>query len=219
MRFHFHRRAARRGFTLLELVVATALLSLVLGAVGLVQMRARDASRNGIARDQVETACRRALDRVAEELQGVGHSMLFPDPSTNLGAGSLTYQHPTSVTAGGVVIWDNPSSLTLQLEPGEFDNGLDDNGDGLIDERELVLTQNIGTPQQRSVVLCKGIAELGQGETANGLDDNGNGVVDEAGFNVRKVGDLLTVRLTVQGPAGDGTVFTTSMQTSVVLHN
>ncbi len=218
MRAHSHARR-HGGFTLLELVIATALLSLVLGAMGLVQMRARDASRVGMAREQLETLCRRTLDRAAEELQGVGHSLLFPDPSTNLGTGTITYQHPTAVSAGGVVTWDTPSRLALELAPGEIDNGIDDNGDGLIDERHLVLTRNVGSPNAVATVICSGIPELAEGELANGVDDNGNGIVDEAGFNVRKVGDLLTVRLTVQGPSGNGQVFTCSMQTSVVLHN
>ena len=69
-------------------------------------------------------------------------------------------------------------------------------------------------------VLCTGIPELAPGETANNnLDDDGNGVTDEAGFNVRRVGDLLTVRLCVQAPFAGNQVTTTRLQTSVVLHN
>jgi len=219
MNVHSNERRTRCGFSLLELVIATALLSLVLGAVGLVQMRTRDASRAGLGREQVETSARRALDRVVEELQGVGHSLLFPNPSTNLGASSITYQHPTGVSVLGVLTWDSQSSLALQFDPAEADNGLDDDSDGLIDERQLVLTRNVGVAGTLATVICSGIPELGDGETANGLDDNGNGVIDEAGFNVRKVGDLLTVRLTVQGQCGEGVIATSALQTSVVLHN
>ncbi len=218
MKAHANMRRAG-GFTLLELVVATALLSLVLGAMGLVQMRTRDASRVGMAREQVESLCRRTLDRIAEELQGVGHSLLFPDPSTNLGTGTITYQHPTGVSNTGVVSWDTPSRLALQLDPEEIDNGIDDDGDGLIDERRLVLTRNVGSPNAVTTVLCSGIPELAEGESANMIDDNGNGIVDEAGFNVRKVGDLLTVRLTVQSPSGDGHVISCALETSIVLRN
>jgi len=209
----------RGGFTLLELVIATVLLSLMLGTMGLVQMRARDASRVGMAREQVETTCRRSLDRVADELQGVVRGLLFPDPSTSLGTSTITYQHPTGVSTAGVVSWDTPSSLSLELDAGEIDNGIDDDGDGLIDERRLVLTRNVGSPNAVTTVICSGIPELGEGEVANGLDDNGNGVVDEAGFNVRKVGDLLTVRLTVQGPAEGGQIISSTLSTSIVLHN
>jgi len=219
MQLNKHSHASRGGFSLLELVIATALLSLVLGAVGLVQMRTRDASRVGLAQEQAESLCRRTLNRVADELGGVGHSLLFPDPSTNLGVSTLTYQHPTGVSNLGVVSWDTQTSLSLQMAQGETNNGIDDNGDGLIDERRLVLTRGVGTAHPIATVLCSGIPELATGETANGLDDNGNGVVDEAGFNIRKVGDLLTIRLTVQVPYGQGQVATSSLQTSVVLHN
>ncbi len=220
MRIQSNDCRTRSGFTLLELVIAAALLSLVIGAAGLVQMRARDASRTGMGREEVESRGRRTLDRVVQELQGVARNLLFPDPSTNLGASSLTYQHPTGISNLGVVLPpDTQTSLVLQLEPGETNNGLDDDGDGLVDEQRLVLTQNVGGPGTISTVLCTGIAELGDGEVANGLDDNGNGIVDEAGFNIRKVGDLLTVRLTVQGPCGEGQIATSALQTSVVLHN
>ena len=219
MNTHSHARRSRGGFTLIELVIATVIMSLILGTMGIVQMRARDASRAGMQREQVETTCRRALDRVTQELQGVVKSLIFPDPSTALGTSTITYQHPTGVSAAGVVSWDLPSSLSLELEPGEIDNGLDDNGNGLIDERCLVLTRNVGGPNQTTTVLCSGIPELAEGEVANGLDDNGNGVVDEAGFNVRKVGDLLTVRLTVQEVSPTGEIITSSLQTSLTLHN
>jgi prepilin-type N-terminal cleavage/methylation domain-containing protein len=133
MKLEIRKRRARGGFTLLELVIATALLSLVLGAVGLVQMRTRDASRASMAREEIETLCRRTLDRITDELQGIGHSLIFPDPSSNLGSSTITYQHPIDVSSTGVVTWDNQTSLALQLEPGETDNGLDDDGDGLVD--------------------------------------------------------------------------------------
>ena len=125
MQLHKHSHASRGGFSLLELVIATALLSLVLGAVGLVQMRTRDASRVGLAQEQAESLCRRTLNRVADELGGVGHSLLFPDPSTNLGVSTLTYQHPTGVSNLGVVSWDTQTSLSLQMAQGETNAGIE----------------------------------------------------------------------------------------------
>lgn len=219
MRIAPNLRRARGGFTLLELVIATAALSLLLGAMGVVQVRSREMSRVSVAQEEVEAQCRRNLDRVAEELEGVGRTMLFPDPSTAFGTGTLTYQHPASISNMGVVTWDNARHLQLQLAPGEIDNGLDDNGDGLVDERALVLTRDFGLGSARSVTICSGIPELAQGETVNGIDDDGNGLVDEAGFNIRRVGDLLTVRLTLQQPMGKGEIATASLQTSMALHN
>jgi prepilin-type N-terminal cleavage/methylation domain-containing protein len=209
----------RGGFTLIELMVTLSVLSLVLIGMGVFQLRSNNASKSMLARSAAETRARRALDRVAEELTGVGHTLLFPDPSTSFGTSAITYQRSTGVSATGTVTWGTQSRLELELEPGETDNGHDDDGDGLVDERRLVLIRDFGTAAAKTVVLCSGVAELLEGETANGADDNGNGVVDEAGFNVRRVGDLLTARLTVLVPLGGERSTGSTLETSIVLRN
>ena len=215
-------RAKRRlagGFTMVELAVSVTILGLLLGLVGMIQMRGNDASDEALARASTEARVRRALDRVAGLLTGVGRTLLFPDPTTSFGASTATFQHPTGVSNLGLVTWDTPSRIELLLDPREADNGLDDDGDGLVDERRLVWTRNVGAGNQQSTTLCNGVPELMGGETVNALDDNGNGVVDEAGFNIRRVGDLLTVRLSVQQAFGNGQVATSTLETSIVMHN
>jgi prepilin-type N-terminal cleavage/methylation domain-containing protein len=210
---------SRAAFTLIEMLISVAILAFILGAMALVQTRSQAASKETMSKTMSEMRARRCLDRVVAELTGVSHSLLFPDPTSNLGTSTLTYQHPTGVDALGNVTYDVPSRLDLQLAPGEIDNGVDDNGNGLVDERRLVLTRNYGTLNAQSVVLCSGIPRYLEGEVANGLDDNGNGLIDEPGFNVYRVGDLLTIRLTVQVPLGGGQIDATTVQTSITLHN
>ena len=212
-------RRGRAAFTLIEMLISMAVLAFVLGAMALVQIRSQAASKSTLGKTLSEMRARRTLDRVVGELSGVAHSLIFPDPTSNLGTSTLTYQHPTGVDAVGNVLWDVPSRLELQLAPGEVDNGIDDDSDGLVDERRLVLTRNFGTANAESVVLCTGIPRYLEGETPNLLDDNGNGLIDEPGFNIYRVGDLLTVRLTVQVPLGGGQVDMTTVQTSIVLRN
>jgi len=207
------------GFTMVELAVSVTILALLFGLVGMIQMRGNDASEESLARASTEARVRRAIDRVAEHLTGVGRTLLFPDPTTAFGSSTATFQHPTGVSGAGIVLWDTPSRIELLIDPRETDNGVDDDGDGLVDERRLVWTINVGTGNQRSTTLCNGIPELMAGETINALDDNGNGVLDEAGFNIRRVGDLLTVRLSVQQAFGEGQMATSTMETSIVLHN
>jgi prepilin-type N-terminal cleavage/methylation domain-containing protein len=217
-----HRESQRRtaGFSLIELLVSIGVLGLILTAVGLVQLRSAAESKSMQARGIAEARARRALDRVAEELTGVGHSFMFPDPSGSTGTSALTYQRPTGVNNLGVVTWGIPSRLQLQLEPRELDNGVDDDSDGLVDERQLVYTRDFGAASATMVVLCTGIPELAPGEIANNIvDDNGNGVADEAGFNVQRIGDLLTIRITVQQPFAGNQIATVSLETSIVLHN
>lgn len=201
------------------MLISVAILAFVLGVMALVQTRSQAASRETMAKTMSEMRARRALDRVVAELTGVSHSLLFPDPTSNLGTSTLTYQHPTGVDAVGNVTFDVPSRLELQLAPGEIDNGIDDDNNGLVDDRRLVLTRNYGTLNAQSVVLCSGIPRYLEGEVANGLDDNGNGLVDEPGFNVIRVGDLMTIRLTVQVPLGGGQIDSTTVQTSITLRN
>jgi hypothetical protein len=191
---------------------------MLLGIVGIIQLRGNDASAEALARSSAEARCRRALDRVAEALTGIGRTLIFPDPNTALGSSTVTFQHPTGVTNAGVVTWDLQSRLQLVLDPRELDNGIDDDGDGLVDERRLIFTRNIGGAGTQTVVLCNNVPELMPGEVVNGLDDNGNGVSDEAGFNVRRIGDILNVRLCVQQAFGEGQVATSILSTSIVLH-
>lgn len=217
---HRVQRRPAGGFTMVELAVSVTILGLLFGLVGMIQMRGNVASEEALARASTEARARRALDQVAAQLTGIGRTLLFPDPTTNFGASTTTFQHPTGVSALGVVTWDTPSRIEILLDPREINNGVDDDGDGLVDERRLMWTRNVGAGNQQSVTLSNGIPELMPGETAgNALDDNGNGILDEAGFNIRRVGDLLTVRLSVQQAFGDGQMATSTMETSIVLHN
>jgi prepilin-type N-terminal cleavage/methylation domain-containing protein len=211
---------ARAGFTFIELSISIAILATLLGVIGMVQVRGQKAARAIQNGSDVERRADRAIQQVMRELNGVGVHTLVPDPVTALGADTLTFQTPAAVSALGVVTWAAPMRFALQMDDGEADNGLDDDGDGLIDERRLTLTRNIGTISERTSVLCHGVAAWLEDETGgNGLDDNGNGLVDERGFSVRRTGDLLTVRLTVQAPADEGRVVTWTTTTALVIHN
>jgi len=216
---HGSRPSRRSGFTLLEMIVSMATLAIVLGSVGMFQKRSEEQSRSALARERAETSARRALDRVATEMRGVGQSLLNPDPTSALGTSTITFQKPSSVTNAGVVVWTSPSRLRLELEAGETNDGTDEDGDGLIDERRLVFVRDVGALTERTVVLCTGISELAAGELPNGLDDNADGLIDEPGFSVFRVGDLLTLQITTVVAVGDGTQATSRMSTSVVLRN
>ncbi len=211
--------ARRRGLSLVEIVVATAIAGVLFGVVAEVQVQSTKHSQSILARDFADTRGRRTLERVAGELRGVGVNFLVPDPTGDLGASTLLFQKPADVTDDGVVVWDAPTRIVFELEPNEDDNGSDDDGDGAIDEHRLVLVREIGTADERAVVVCGGLAEFAAGEVANGLDDNGDGRADEPGFFVRRVGDLLTVRLTTLAPVSGGPPLATNLQTSVVLRN
>ena len=219
-----HRTRARSGFTLVEVMITVTIMGLLLGAVGMFQLRSQDSFKQTSAQARAESLGRQAIARMMEELTGVSSSLFVQDPTSSLGSDTLVFQRPTNASSAvsnvGTVTWSTQTRLSLVMDDGELDNGVDDDSDGLIDERKLVLTRDVNTASPMSVTLCHGVPEWFPGEAGgNAVDDNGNGIVDEKGFNVRRVGDLLYVRLAEQVPYSDGRVATCTVDTALVLHN
>jgi len=109
--------------------------------------------------------------------------------------------------------------FVLDLEDGELDNDADDDGDGLVDERALHVVIDVGGPDEKRVVICKGVTERYTGEELNLADDNGNGLVDEAGFHVERDGDRLIVRLAVEVARSDGSRLERDGEVSIRIRN
>lgn len=209
---------ARAGFTLLEFAIAGVLLLMTLGAAGLAASAASESAHvTGICTD-VEGRARRTLDRMATELASTGMSVLNPDPGT-VGTSNLTFQRAEGATTAGVVQWSADRRLDLQPDPADPVNGADDDGDGAIDEQQLVLTWDIGTLTQESAVICTDVTRTLLGETVNNIDDNGNLMIDEPGFVVSRSGQLLTLRLSLQSFSPDGRSSSVSVQTTILLRN
>jgi hypothetical protein len=210
-------RATRRaGFTLVEAIVAGSLMVLLLSSAVLAARGGMGAFRATQDTSGAETRVRRALDRVVFELLSAGASELLPNPAGDFGTDSLQFRKPIGL-AGTAPVWGPILSLAFEYAPGELDDGLDNDGNGLVDDGQLVLTRDVGGDEHR-VVLCRNVAELLEGEIANGDDDNGNGVRDEGGFNVHRVGEVLFVRLSVLEAMDTGTI-TRTLETSVRLRN
>lgn len=207
---------ARAGFTLTEAVIAAALTVLLLSSAVLAARGGMGAFRATQDASNAETRVRRALDRTAFELLSAGASELQPDPDGDFGTSDLVFRKAVGL-AGTTPLWGTPLTLAFEYAPGELNDGVDNDGNGLVDDGVLVLTRDAG-PNERRTVLCSGVAEMLEGEVANGADDNGNGVTDEAGFNVHRVGDVLWLRLSVEEPIETGTLVRT-LETSVRLRN
>jgi len=217
MKLQRHTRS-RRGFTLIEVAISVTILATVVGAVALVQRQGQDLADSTSAHNAANLRAARLADRVVREMLTMGAEGANPNPTSSLGTDSIVWQGATGVTAGSIT-WGASSRFVLQLAAGETDNGVDDDDDGLIDERALVLTTAIGTADERAVTLSDEVCELFPGETINVSDDNGNGVVDERGFNLRRVGDVMQVRVAVQHRGADGAPVTAAIETSFRLRN
>jgi prepilin-type N-terminal cleavage/methylation domain-containing protein len=155
------------GFTLLEMLIACSLVGLVVTNIVLAMNSSTKAYETGASCSQVEDQARRTLDRIALAVMGSSREGLAPGQEFPLDTSSLTYQlnlgyedgEPVwsaperieRVDAGEQVVWiQNPatperrqvvwSKWVRDYLAGETFNGIDDNGNGLIDEKGLSFT-------------------------------------------------------------------------------
>lgn len=151
------------GFTLLEVTVAITLLALVLVNLYTLLGDSSDALERKNARFGTDVEARRVLDRIAMAVIGAElASLQVPnaapnsssaiDYSVNMGmeAGEIVWSPGRRIAhqSGNEVQWrENPGEederratwtrAAAQFLEGETQNGMDDNGNGLIDERGL----------------------------------------------------------------------------------
>jgi len=203
---------------MVELLISISVLSLILYSFGLVLSQGEGAYRSAQSMSSLETRSRRAIRRVVTELNGAGQSILWPDPANEFGTATLFFRTPVGVT-DGAIDWGPLTSLGFDYAEGELDDGIDNNGNGLVDEGAIVLIRNVGQADQIRTTICRDVAEFFPGETDNGADDNGNGVRDEAGFNAHQVGDMLTVRMAFLDLDAGGRAMTRTSTTSIRLRN
>lgn len=213
MRALHQSRSKHRGFTLVEALIAATLLVVLLVAVLQTSSRASDAFEEGSAEHTLSTATHRALERMSRALELADASLFTGAVMTNFGADLVTFRVPADF-AGAAVQWTS-MQIHAELEPGELDNGADDDGDELVDERRIVLTEAVGTPAELASVLLTGVAELAQGELANGADDDGDLLIDERGLSLSATGNVLTIRVTCQRRDSDGRLLVEEAETAV----
>lgn len=152
------------GFTALEMTLAIALLAIItVKAFGALQ-RATTATGASTSQVVVEDQARRVLQQIGYAVMGANRETLVPDAAAPLSMEDLTFQVNLGIQDGEVV-WGDPEQISLDelggaifwsdtpgaaqqrrivwtklvapfLE-GELPNGMDDNGNGLIDEKGL----------------------------------------------------------------------------------
>ncbi len=167
MRISREQRRGRAGFTLLEVMIVMTLLGLVMAAVSITMETSRGAVNTSSAVTKAENLCYRALYRIVNEVRDAGKVTLAPALAPPLSSPEINFQNSLGYVAGAPV-WGDP--LRIQFVPGsgrvtwtenpglanersvglvrsvadylegEVPNGLDDNGNGLIDERGLCFT-------------------------------------------------------------------------------
>jgi len=208
----------RAGFSLTEVVLSLFLLTSMMLVAGLAVDRTLSMFRQRRAEQDVCAQASRLLQRMASELVFAGRDGIDPPVTTPDESESLSYRVCTGAPEGAQT-WGIRRRIALEYEPGEDDDGLDNDGDGLVDEGVVVWIEDEGQPGERRVTWTRGVREFLAGEDENGADDNGNGLIDERGLSFTLAGDVLTLRITVQGVGPGGTVVTKSLETSVFVRN
>ncbi|MCC6407055.1 MAG: prepilin-type N-terminal cleavage/methylation domain-containing protein [Planctomycetes bacterium] len=204
----------RGGFTLLELSIASVVLLIVLGAMVRALTSGSSAFEEGTSVAEADANAQRLLDRIADELRDADFSTFAPAATAPFGSDSLTFNRGRGWAAGALV--HGPTQILRSvIDTGELDNGVDDNGNGLIDERRVELVPDVATPAQ-VFVIGHFVREFAVGELQNGNDDNGNGLRDEGGLSFLSDGNsTLTVRLTIERPTRQGRSIVRTLQTTV----
>ncbi len=215
---HARARKASGGFTVVELAFSMVLLGTLLGATFMLTQGGLSAFRSTDLRTSAESRARRALDRVCAELVRASEATLFPDASGQFGTDTLSYSQVVGLDAGAVQFGPT-MRIAFEYAEGELDDGVDNDGNGVVDDGVIVMTTNVGEANETRIVLCRDVSELLEGETVNGDDDNDNGVIDEAGFSIRRVDDVMFVRLSIEQRGAQGELVIVTVESAIELRN
>jgi hypothetical protein len=151
----------RAGWTLIELLLAGLLVTGVMAKAAFVVNEALGLANDQTASMHYEDQARRVMDQIALAVMGSDRDSLLPQIeelhtssirysfSLGLEDGEIVWSDPEEIRLGaGAVEWvENPgaaeerkavwTTLVSPLLEGEETNGVDDNGNGLIDEDGL----------------------------------------------------------------------------------
>ena len=153
----------RAGFTLIEVVVAATLMGLIIANLYMVFGDSSKAIRAKTIEFDTEVEARRVLDRIAMSVIGAERATVDVATEAPLSSNSINYQVSNGFTENAVefspvrriahdgttqISWaESPGSASerkavwtshaAQFLAGEIENGIDDNGNGLIDESGL----------------------------------------------------------------------------------
>ena len=137
------------GFTLIEMTVVAALFVIVFSAIWQTFGNASAVISASLWETDLDTALRKVVVRLAEELVDSGLDTDGTDYVTSHPATAtttlpfITVQKRVALTGDPAADWSTPITFALGASPGETaGNSIDDDGDGLIDEQCLIRTQD-----------------------------------------------------------------------------
>lgn len=101
-----------QGFTLLEIIIAVFLFSIISAAIFSVLATARNSLSAGESQISVQQACRNGLDAMIKELRQTSASTIPDVPSDGTSYSAITFQIPASLSATGIT-WSSSIRYSL----------------------------------------------------------------------------------------------------------
>lgn len=141
--------ASETGFTLLEVMVAVVLFAAVFVGIWEFSGVFVEALHSSQVAADVDFAAQRTFDRISEDLKesgvddnGTDRLTSHPITATTV-ASAITFQRRIDFTGDPALDWSTPINFSLVASTGENPtNAVDDDGDGLVDEQQLVRIQD-----------------------------------------------------------------------------
>lgn len=198
-----HPRTARprcSGFSVLELTIGLAILTLIMVNVSTIVRSTTDVYHSGALLSRLEDQAQQTMDRIVYAIMSTrGDDLSIPLPP--LSRSSIEYEVLLGVE-DGIDIWGDPSRIELVVEDGQ-----------------VVWSQNPGILGERRVVWTHWVPEYLEDEFPNGEDDNGNALCDEAGLAFDMEEGQITIRLTLRRTEVDQVVYTRTLTSRVTCRN
>jgi len=226
------------GFTLLEVMIASIILGLVTGVAMFALIGGNQTLSEGMSRARVDTSVERMMAMITEDLREGGLSTL------SLAAGSsattISFQKVTGFNGNGNQAPSYGPTITyawsLAGAPAyavpEAQNGVDDNGNGLVDEGMLSRTEGSSGARVVATDLLSQSMPLSDGTwTTAGAIGLGTIILvnplfpgeTSQGFLFTRAASpndaKITITITAAGRLPDKTIYARQMTESVLVRN
>jgi prepilin-type N-terminal cleavage/methylation domain-containing protein len=192
----------RAGFTVIELMIALAVLALVIVNVTTLVRTAGQAYNSDAASARLEQVAAQTMDRIVLALAGASRDSLTPANEVPLSNSTIDFRSSMGME-NGVNVLSDPERIHLDGPAGI-----------------VRWVRNPDTAEAKSVAWGDLVRELHQGEiNANLWDDNANGLVDETGLAFALVGDSVRVQLSLERKSESGKQVLFALESRVTCRN
>ena len=191
----------RGGFTILEVLIAAAVLGLIAMNASIVLETSTDVAETQRRLEALNAQANRTMDRMALAVMSSSVDGIVPLPQAPLHTDQLQYA-PSVGFQNGEVVWGDTERIEL-------------------DERtsQVVWWVNPGAEGERRMVWSSWVSDFLEGEVENGVDDNDNGLDDESGLSFDSEGDKISIRLTLTRQDADGRDVPVTVESRVTCRN